>query len=119
MCGRHGPLSARFTQASLTVQDHEAQDEPAPPPDTEMLTNDAVPQANQSTGASNDHIQQQAPQAQQPSAAPNPSIQSNFFAAALAQAMAALPQQQGECWHWPGSASLPEPPHFNICLTHP
>ena len=96
-CGRNEPISAHLTQAALTVQVDEAQDEPAPPPDTEMLTHDPVPHANPSTGAANDHAQQQEPQAQQPSAAPNSSIQSNFFAAALAQAIAALPQQEGEC----------------------
>ena len=112
---QHEYLSAQLTKRALTVQDHEAQDEPAPPPDTEMLTNDTVPHANQSTSAANNHLpmQQQASQAQQPSAAPDPSIQSNFFAAALAQAMAALPQQQGECWHWPASANLP---YRHICM---
>lgn len=82
--------------AALTVQDHDGQDEPAPPPDTEMLTDDAAPNAHQPSAAANNSLAQQGPQAQQPSAAPNPSIQSNIFAAALAQAMAALPQQQGE-----------------------
>lgn len=118
-CGQHDNPSACLTQTALTLQDHEAQDEPAPPPDTEMLTDDAVPHANQSTSVANDQvlIQQQALQAQQPSAAPNPSIQSNFFADALAQAMAALPQQQGECWHWPASVSLPATPFSHLLGT--
>lgn len=95
----------------LTAQDHEGQSEPAPPLDTDMLTDDAVPHVNQNTVAesNNTPVQQQAPQVQQPPAASNPNIQSSFFAAALAQAMAALPQQQGECQNQMlASASLPE-----------
>ena len=81
-----------------TVQEHNDQDEPAPPPDTDMLSNDAVPPANQTPIVPSNHmpVQQQASQVQQPPVAPHPGIQSNFFAAALAQAMAALPQQQGK-----------------------
>lgn len=89
-----------LSQHEYTVQEHDGQDEPAPPPDIDMLTNDTVPPASQTPIAPNNHtpVQQQAPQAQQLPAAPHLGIQSNFFAAALAQAMAALPQQQGERW---------------------
>lgn len=96
--GQHGPSSAGLSQATvLTVQDHEGQNEPAPPPDTEMLTDDAAPNAHQSSAAAPDSLAEQGPQAQQPFAALSTNMQSNIFAAALAQAMAAMPQQQGEC----------------------
>ena len=61
-----------------------------------MLTDDAAPNAHQPSAAATNSLAQQGPQAQQPSAAPNPNIPSSIFAAALAQAMAAMPQQQGE-----------------------
>lgn len=79
------------------MQDEVGEVEPAPPPDTVMLT-DEEPQAN---GAATGSLpaQQQATQTQQPPAAPQP-IQSNAFAAAMAQAMSALTQQQGiPCCH--------------------
>lgn len=102
-------LASHLTQpAVLIVQDHGGQDEPEPPPDTDMLTDDAVPNAHQPSAAATTNLTQQGPQAQQPSAAPNPNIQSNIFAAALAQAMAALPQQQGEYWYR----------QVQVCLSH-
>ncbi|KAL3133459.1 hypothetical protein ABBQ38_007322 [Trebouxia sp. C0009 RCD-2024] len=81
---------------ALSMLEHDDQDEPTPPPDINMLTNDTVPPASQTPIAPNNHtpVQQQAPQAQHLPAAPHSGIHSNFFAAALAQAMAALPQQQ-------------------------
>lgn len=100
----------------LTVQDHGGQDEPAPPPDTEMLTDDAVPNAHQPSTAATNILAQQGPQAQQPSAAAN--IQSNIFAAALAQAMAALPQQQGEYWYCSTIVGLSKLVYFDTMLTH-
>ena len=76
-----------------TVQDQVGEDEPAPPPDTIMLTEEE-PQASAAATATVP-AQQAASQAQHPPAAPQPIIQSNVFAAALAQAMGALTQQQG------------------------
>ncbi|DBA74342.1 hypothetical protein WJX77_011104 [Trebouxia sp. C0004] len=74
---------------ALSMQGQYADDEPAPPPDTVMLTEQqqaaaAVPPAQQQT-----HQPAAAP------SAPQPVIQSNVFAAALAQAMGVLNQQQG------------------------
>ncbi len=71
------------------MQDQYADDEPAPPPDTVMLTE------QQQAAAAMPPAQQQPHQPAAAPAAPQPVIQSNVFAAALAQAMGVLNQQQG------------------------
>ncbi|KAA6425688.1 MAG: hypothetical protein FRX49_04585, partial [Trebouxia sp. A1-2] len=74
---------------TLSMQDQYADDEPAPPPDTVMLTE------QQQAAAAMPPAQQQPHQPAAAPTAPQPAIQFNVFAAALAQAMGVLNQQQG------------------------
>lgn len=83
-----GPPQGNF-RADAALQDQYADDEPAPPPDTVMLTE------QQQAAAAMPPAQQQPHQPAAAPTAPQPAIQFNVFAAALAQAMGVLNQQQG------------------------
>ncbi len=77
------------------IQEQYADDEPAPPPDTVMLTDQQPAAAAPAPALPVQHQPHQAQQPALPASAPQAGIQSNVFAAALAQAMGVLSQQQG------------------------